>query len=361
MTFMRKLIDLLDMNNWGQQDNRSKNYNFSLQKILSFWRNNPQIYHDDFKDASINEYLIYGKTLLLWLFEKASPLKTNFPVYFERECHISNPQKLQSELLHNSYIVPAPLTSILGAYKMQELRIIADKLGCVKSGKKTELIGRIYKNMNESMMHSIISNSNLFTLSEIGKEFLCSNYDYVELHRHCEYRISLHDYNKNRFPDGIRKRTFDDNVYTIISQRIYQNCLHRYYLLMDADYIILYEIALSEHLYDVAINHYLRSLYLRSCCIHTAQYYATPFYHSDFVGENEIIFTSHSASPIAKLGDFYNNSYIENIYEDKSLPPSFLTKDECIDMVNNMINETIFDYEKYNKLVISRLQKYSRL
>lgn len=376
MTFMRKFLDLLNMKNWengtyiAPKDSISPKSNIlkhdctkdiDFQNIQCFWKSHPQVYRDSSEEATADEYMLYGKTLLLWLFEKASPLKTTFPVYFERECHISNPQKLQSELLHDSYIMPAPLALVLSTYKMQELKKIADNLGCAKGGKKAELINRIYENLNESMMNSIISDSNLFTLSEIGRAFLSSNYDYVELHRHWDYRISLYDYNQNRFPDNIRKRTFEDNVYTLISQRVYTNCLRRNYLLMDADYNILYKIALSEHLYDIAIKHYLRFLYLKSCCVYTAQYFSTASYHSNFIAEGQIIFTSHSASPIAELGKFYDNSYIENIYEDKSLPPSFLTKDDFIEMVKDMINETIFDYEKYNKLIIKRLQECSRL
>lgn len=372
MTFMRKFMDILNMDNWKEHGthfdfstknssdlSKMKNTIF-LQEIRYFWRIHPQSYQNNYQDASIKEYILYAKTLLLWLFEKASPLITTFPIYFERECHISNPQKLQSELLHDSYIVPAPLSAILNAYKMQELKIIADSLGCAKSGKKAELINRIYQNLSESMANSIISGSNLFTLSDIGRSFLHSNYDYVELHRHSNYDISLYDFNKNRF-SGNHKRSFADNAYTLIRQKIYKNSSQYYYHMMEYDYIALYNIALSEHEIDIALDCYLRALYLRSCCIRTAQYYATNFYHLDFNENSETLFTIHSASPIAELGKFYNTSYIENIYNDKSLPPSFLTKHETIDMIKDMISNTVFDYEKYNRLIISRLQTYSKL
>lgn len=373
MTFMRKIMDALNMDNWKEncacydssRENttnlsRKKNTSF-LQNIRHFWESYPQNYQNYDKYATQDEYQIYGKTLMLWGFTNASSLRTSFPVYFERECHISNPQKLQYQLLCESYIEPAPLSAILNSYKMQDLKMIADSLGCKKNGKKAELIDRIIHNLDESMRNSIISSSDLFILSDKGRNFLNSNYDYVELHRHWDYRVSLYDFNRNRIPDGIRKRTFEDNIYTLVSQRIYQNCLYRNYYMMEYDYNILYSIALSEHLYDVAINNYLRSLYLRSCCLQTAQYYATDFPHSAFNEESETIFTVHSAPPIARLGKFYNSSFVEIIYEDKSLPPSFLTKDEALNMVDSMVNCIVFDYRKYNELIISRLREYSKL
>lgn len=372
---MRKFLDLLNMKNWenatyiAPKDSISPKSNIlkhdctkdiDFQNIQCFWKSHPQVYGDSSKEATADEYMLYGKTLLLWLFEKASPLKTTFPVYFERECHITNPKKLQSALLNKAYIEPAPIHNVIAAYKMQDLKIIADSIGCSKGGKKVELVNRICQNLSEDTLNSVLSQSELYVLSDKGKSFLRANRDYVELHRHPNYCVSLYDFNRNRFL-GNRRRLFNDNVYTLISQRIYTNSVHRYYNMMEFDYLTLYNITLSENRYDIALNNYLRSLYLKSCCIHTVQYFSTAFYHSDFIAEGQIIFTSHSASPIAELGKFYDNSYIENIYEDKSLPPSFLTKDDFIEMVKDMINETIFDYEKYNKLIIKRLQECSRL
>lgn len=370
MTFMKKIMDLFNMDNWKEHKSGVTLSNYvsylpntknviSLQKIRYYWNAHPQNYQRNFRESSIREYEIYGKTLLLWLFEKASPLKTNFPVYFERECHISNPSKMQSQLLQDAYIVPAPLLDILSSYKMQDLKIIADSIGCVKKGKKEELIERIYQNLDENITRTLISGSNLFILSNKGRTFLNDNYDYVELHRHWNYNLSLYDFNRNRFC-GNCKRSFEDNAYTLIRQRIFSNCSHCYYHMMEYDYYSLYSIALSGHKIDIALDCYLRYLYLISCCIRTAQYYATGFYHSDYNPQDEIIFTSRNAACIAELSYFYDRSYVENIYEDKSLPPSFLTKDEMANMIDNIIANAAFDYTKYNELIISRLRKYSR-
>ena len=360
----QKLSDRLYINpECDSVPTHGKNYNHdsvSLQNIRHFWQINEDNYIDNFKNASTDEYLVYGKTLMLWGFQKASPLKAQFPVYFERECHISNPKKLQIELLYNSYIEPASLNAILETYKMPELKIIADSVGCSKSGKKSELIHRICENIDDDMANSVISNSKLFMLSEKGKRFLDSNYDYVELHRHWRYNVSLYDFNKNRIPSN-RKRTFNDNIFNLISQRIYRNTLHRHYYMIEYDYHALYEIAISEHHFDIALDNYLRFLYIKSCCIRTAQYYATDFPHSNFNEKNEFIFGSQDASPIVELSNFFNKSCIKYIYNDKSLPPSFLTENELTHMIEDMITSMSFDYMKYNKLIITRLKKYSKI
>ena len=396
MTFMRKFMDILNMDNWIKRGgsehiaqevqhglNISKNptpvpqYSkakwssirdpeamnqdkVNLYSIRSFWKSHPQTYQDSFREATIEEYLLYGKTLMLWGFSSASPLRSTFPAYFTHECHISNPQKLQSQLVKEKYLEPASVKMILSSYKMQDLKIIADSIGCSKNGKKAELLERIFSHLDKETIDAIRAESNLYILSEKGRHFLQSNYDYVDLHRHGNYNISLYEFNKNRFP-GQRRRTFNDNVYTLITKRIYQNSVRCYYQMMEFDYRVLYDIALSEHLYDIALDSYLNSLYLKSCCLHPAQYYSSDFYHIENDFSHEIIFTVHSAPPVAELGKFYNSSFIDNIFKNLSLPPSFLSNEEFKSMVKEMIESAAFDYNKYNQLIILRLRKYSNL
>lgn len=375
MTFIRKFMDMLNMDNWATNSDTSLSHDYQsesetlnqkfvtpidLQMMQSFWENTPTYYQDDYKNASIDEYLVYGKTLMLWLFTKASPLRTDFPSYIEHECRISNPQKLQSELLRDLYIEPAPIMEVLKTYKVCDLKIIADSIGCAKTGNKEELINRIYQNLDKDVIHSVNSNSGLFILSDKGRTFLNSNYDYVELHRHLNYGVSLYDYNRNRSPDNVQIRTFNDNIYSLVSQRIYRNCVNRNYYMMERDHNVLYDIAFLEYRYDTALTYYLRSLYIKSCCISQAQYCINAFYNRSNIWSHEVIFTSNSAPPVVKLNKFYSPCLIENIYNDLSLPPSFLTQEEMISMVEEMLQNPIFDYEKYNRLITLRLEQFAQ-
>lgn len=329
-----------------------------LYALLLFWKSRPQIYGSPRREASAEEYLLYGKTLMLWLYEKPSPLRTSFPYYFEL-CDISNPQKLQEQLLHENYFQPASGRAVLSLYTVPELKIIADSIGCSKSGKKAELLDRICNQMDEATLTATTLQKQLYELSNKGKAFLQDNYDYIEFHRHAKYNISLYDFNKNRFLDG-HKRTFNDNAYTFLAQKIYQNCVQGIYHGMCSDYYALHEISLSEGRYDIALDSYLRSLYLNSCCVWNVQYCSSRNYsESDF--SHVIVFTYHSAVPLVKMQEFYSRSYVEDIYNDLSLPPSFLTQEEFKEMAEEMINSISFDYAKYNQLIASRLGDFSRL
>lgn len=336
------------------------NNTIDFQRIRQFWKLYPPKYKNNSLDATLEEYFLYGKVLMLNLFENGSSLRDTFPAYFEYECHLSNASKLQNQILNEGYLAPAPIHLVLKSYTVQELKIIADSIGCKKSGKKAELINRICQNMPTETINSVLQNEKIYVLSEIGEYFLHSNYDYVELHRHWNYNVPLHAFNQNRFL-GNKKRSFNDNIYSLVSQRIYQNCVSHNYYMMDADFLTLYTIALSEHRYDIALNDYLHSLYLKSCCIHTVQYYSNDFYYYTDNINDIIVFTTHSAAPLVELQQFYTPAFVENVYADLSLPPSFMTLGETIEMVNEMISSTIFDYDKYNHLLSMRIKQYAML
>lgn len=332
-----------------------------LTTIKAFWRSSPRKYPDNISDATIEEYLLYGKTLMLNLFANAYPLQDRFPVYFQYECHLSNPKKLQYELLQNDYLKPAPAYMVLESYRVPELKMLAESIGCSKSGKKQELIDRIYTALDSESRQQLISQADLYVLSSKGKAFLEGNDDYLELHRHANYNIPLSEFNRNRFPDGQHRRTFNDNIYTLLSERVYKNCVQRIFHGMEHDHKILFDIAMSEYRYDIALDHYLRFLYLESCCVSTAQYYASDFHMVAFNPDSEIIFTVRSAEPVVELAEYFSPNYIETIYMDLSLPPSFLTQQEFTDMINDMIESTVFDFNKYNKLIVSKLTQFSVL
>lgn len=45
---------------------------------------------------------------------------------------------------------------------------------------------------------------------------------------------------------------------------------------------------------------------------------------------------------------FCSPVYVDNIYKDYALPPSFLSVDEFKQSLSEMLCETIFDFNKYN-------------
>ena len=126
---------------------------------------------------------------------------------------------------------------------------------------------------------------------------------------------------------------------------------------MESDYRSSYEITLSEGRYDIAIKDYITSLYLRTCCVRIASY--THYTEHDY--SYEIVFTATIATKMIELAEFYHQNLVDNVYNDISLPPSFLTKEEFLSAVSEMLSETMFDFEKYNNIIRERLNKYSSL
>lgn len=372
MTFIKQLLDLLNMDNWNKSRvvNTPSPCNFAnttsspnhYETIFIFWKKHPQIYQNDFsnKEATQKEYLLYGKTLILWSYDKARPLLKSFPYYFQSECNISDPLKLQSMLIKEDYLTIAPAKSVLFSYKVAKLKIIADSIGCSKNGKKAELIERIYSSLDDNSLETISLQSNLYILSDKGNNFIHDNYDYIDLHRHWKYRISLYEYNRNRFC-GNKRRTFYDAAYVILAERTYKKTALFNYYFLDQDYMSLYDITFSEGRYDIAIEYYLQYLYLKSCCYHEMTYFQPGIHISKDSVSHIIIFTIYDAPRVLALKDYYHSALVDNIYNQPNQPPSFMKINIFKQMIEEMFTEVIFDYEKYNALIRRELEKYATL
>lgn len=368
MNIIQKLLNIINSRENAPetpsyQDSIDINTRSYLKHIKTFWNMYSQEYSDEnIADATKDEYLFYGTVLMLWACRKATPvgLPGDYPVYFIRECHISNPQKLHIQLIEDGYFGEPNIYDIISNYKMDELRVIADSVGCKKSGTKQDLVHRIIENLDNNDIARIINDSHCYSLAQKGIDLLAENYDYVKLHKNQNFNISLYEYNNVRIPDGIRKRTFEDSVFCILSNRIYTNCVKHHYRLMGADHLALYQITVNEHHIDIALDSYLRYLYLKSCCVRAASYrtYTIPAMNNNF--GSEIVFTAKTAQPLIELSKFYNDGFVKYIYKDLSLPPSFLSETEFCSAINEMLTETIFDYEKYNQLIRDRLYFYWR-
>jgi hypothetical protein len=353
LNYFRKILTIEDS---YPKNTRPNNPNKDLYEIKKFWNTHKISYPPRMPDATIHEYYMYAKTLMLWWYSKGAELKYEFPTYITEGCNISNPVQFQDNLIKEKYIQPASLLSILQAYKMDELRILADSIGCVKKRKKDDLVNEIYKSLDNDSTQMLLSHSNTYELSEKGELFLQGNYDYVKLHKHSSYRISLYEFNQNRFI-GNRKRTFEDTAFQIISTRVYNNCLNGYYQTMAYDFLSEYKVALDRNLDSVALEAYLKMIYIKTCCIdHVSCDYVSE-YTLKYAFEN-YPFTIRMVLPITKMANWYNPMYIENIYSDSLLPPSLMPISIFKNMISEIIDSITFDFQKYNNYLRNRLEDY---
>lgn len=328
-----------------------------LSFIKQFYQVHPQKYVADNFDVPQDAYNLYGTVLMLHAYGNGSSVRNGYPVYFYRECHITDSKKFHMNLITEDYFCKPTIHQLLNSYTVAELKLIAEKVGCLKKGCKADLIDRIIESMSIEEQQQCINQSSKYVLSDKGRTFLNKHYDLVEFHRFIKYDIPFARFYVNRFPDGIRKRTFNDNVFSILSDRIYKDSLRNYYLTMEHDYYSLYEITLSEHMYGEAIKHYLHYFYLKTSCVRTAWLYSQDFYlKPDSI--DEMIFFAKIALEILKLKNFYSPTLVDNIYRDLSLPPNFLSCSELKKLIDIMLNETNFDYQKYSDLINHRIAQY---
>ena len=335
----------------------------SLKSIKQFWKLHPQTYINASPENIDSEIcLLYAKTLILWAFGNCSPLRSSdgYPVYFRTECKLSNPRKLHINLINDGFLATPSAFEIFSKYKLADLKTIADSIGCKKGGSKAELVHRILDNIDAETLQTHIDYCTYYSLTPKGHAFLNANYDLVEFHRHIAYDISLVDFFKNRFA-GNKRRSFADNAFQILSSRVYTKILYHYYYMIEFDYMCLHEITLSEHRYDIALDCYLKSLYLKTCLIHEVGYFNHDWETSWEDFDSIIVLTTRTAADFINLSSFYTPVFVDNIYKDASMPPSFLSCSEFKNLINDMAEQTIFDYEKYNILLRNRLRKYAKL
>ena len=59
----------------------------------------------------------------------------------------------------------------------------------------------------------------------------------------------------------------------------------------------------------------------------------------------QMIFISSDAPRLAHLEKYYTPDLVDNLYNDITLPPSFMEKDVFSCMINEMFTQIVFDFE----------------
>lgn len=328
-----------------------------IVSILKYWKYPHSDYRCDKPEATSEEYKYFATVLFLYWYGKlSSPQNMNHcPPTYLVACHISNPKNLYFSLIQNGYLGQPSVLDILSAKTIADLKIIAARIDCKKGGNKKELISRIYNHLNDEEKNNILSSCELYSLTEKGKHFLYDNFDYVELYKHHTYNVTLAEYNNKRISFG--KNAFNDTVFHVISERIYMQSSHDCFLHVTYEYLSLYDIEYSEGRYDAAIKDYLTFLYLKTCCLDNLDFYSryhylSPCFNSDYT--DNTIFTLKNARVLVDLSDYYSDSLVDFVYA-LHYPPSLLTRDEFVSAMHDMIEQTIFDYPKYNTLIGQRI------
>lgn len=330
----------------------------SLQEIRDYWKEHPIQYGENYDNiAKPDEYLFYGKILMLSLYEKATSVRedNDFPNYFTYECHISKPKQLLILLIEEGYITEANSRELLSLYTVQNLKTLAEHIGCKKTGTKYELITRILQNLDDSSF--LYSTSNKFySLSDKGIVFLQKNFDYIHLHKNWEFNISLFEYNNQRMLD-INHR-FEDVSYSLLIKRIKKSFGNNELLGIKRDFYSLYKISLIREDFPRALFFYICSLYLATCCIDYVHLLNNDFELEHHDSSAHIVYSTSMATNLAGLQKYYSTDIVDYLYNSAIFPPSFLSKYEFKQSIENIFCQIVFDFEYYNNLIFYRLEEY---
>ena len=97
---------------------------------------------------------------------------------------------------------------------------------------------------------------------------------------------------------------------------------------------------------------------MASCCIYFVHLLNNDFGIEHHDSSAHIIYSTSVAVNMVALQKYYSSDIIDNIFNNEVLPPSFLSRDEFKQSIENMFCATVFDYEYYNNLILNRLEEY---
>lgn len=278
--------------------------------------------------------------------------------YYYRECNVSNAHLVFEHLFNNGYFTQPTIEHVLNTYRIPELKTILRSLGSKVSGNKPDLIRRLISVLPPDDINSMIQSCNYLVVSDKGLHLLHDNFDYVELHRHYNYHISLYEFNQWRIC-GNKVRAFIDTCFRVLTERVRQNLSQFYYSDISFDYRSLCDIELNFSHPDIAAQDFLRYIYFLTCDIHSIQWYGNKDHLCYECSESEMLeyktfFPDSLALTFSKIQNYYSPQSASAVYCTPDYPPSLLTLNEFIEFFEDLESQVIFDKKKYNKIIASR-------
>lgn len=323
--------------------------------LTNYWNKIPYISWNQktIPEASSDEKLFYCTIIMLYNMSDCAPSSIE---QFDQDyyyCNVSNAHLIFEHLLNNGYFSEPTIAQILNNYRLAELKTILRSVGAKVSGNKPDLINRIITILPPNDIERILQTCDYLVVSEKGLQLLRDNFDYVELHRHFKWNISLYEYNQWRIC-GNKVRNFNDICFRVLSERVRQNLSDFYYAHMLLDYRSLVDIELDFSHPDIAAQDFIRYVYFISCDIHSIQWYC----HKDHLCyeclevemlENKTFFPESLPLIFSKVQKFYSPQLASSIYCTPDYPPSLLTLHEFIEFFADLKRQIIFDKRKYEK------------
>lgn len=302
----------------------------------------------------------YNKAIFLNAYGNGKPLKENeeYQRYFEFECGITNPSGYHKRLIEEGYLEPSSITDTISSLKVSELKVICDSLGISKNGKKQDLVKKIISSSSPNNLQSFVKEK-LYSLSIKGASFIKEHEDYVALHNHKNWDISLEEYVdfKNSLPFY---SNFRDVAWGIFNKRIIEYS-NKYGLLRN-NYLHMSYLMQEENNHSEELRYLLYVLFFDVCGIETVEHlniYDSKDEANKYLSYESMAFDTCIPSHIASLKDYFEETYVDQIYAQyKHLPLNLCDVVTFKLMISDIFNGYEGIKEKYESIFSLNFHSY---
>lgn len=300
----------------------------------------------------------YNKAIFLNVYGNGKPLQDNseYQKYFEFECGITNPRKYHKNLIKEGYLQTASPESSISSLKVNELKKICDAIGISKTGKKKELVDRIISSCSPDQINSFVEKQ-LYSLSDKGLQFLERNRDYVELHNHKNWSITLDEYID--FKNSLSfTAEFRDVAWGIFNKRILE--YSKKYGLLRNNYLNMSQLSKESGNHNNELKYLLYTLFFDICGSELVEHLVYCDTRTDAL-EHYYCMAFHTRIPseISELKAYYNETYVDEIYSSyKRLPLILCDKETFKLLIADIFDKQNDIAKKYEELFKQNYNTY---
>ena len=304
-----------------------------------------------------NKYL-YAIELLLWSSTNGSEIKYDYCTYYYSQCKIHDPRKLHIWLYQNGYLRNATVEEVLLLNSTTDLKEIAAKYQCKKSGTKQDIAQRITLAMPDTDKIETINSCDKLFLTQKGLDFYTQNYDLVKLH--LAGGIAFNEYLHFR-----KSSNYENNAIELYEFKLEQYISQKNYSGMSICYQKLHELYGSINEPDLAMQYILFRLFLSANCCDSFTFLFNPAsinthgvpYMKKQIVNNSSFLLPYDCKEVNAYSAYYCESMIDNIFNQNLLPYSLIDKNTFTIIVNDIITNISIDRDYYISIIANNYEK----
>lgn len=187
------------------------------------------------------------------------------------------------------------------------------------------------------------------------------NQNYVEIHRHQSYQITLEDYYK-AIKDDNYKRKFNDIAWGIFNERTVLYQQNKEYTQLRYNFFYMANLLMEENKKKLALKLYLKCLVIDLSGIESID--AIKSYKSGWCTKKEFLerleyncLIPSLITQIIDLKEEYEDTLLCDAYNEIYLPFNVSSVTFIKELINEAFSTSVFDFERYEKNLINNKKK----